>query len=314
MDKIIDVHTHFITKDYLDFLTRHDALNEDGFPIPKWHIEEHLDLMNKNHIEYSLLSLSSPHPYYGNIEESKQLCRNINEYCASLKHQYPDKIGFCAILPLPNINGAIEEAIYALDVLNANGIKLASNSAGQYLGDVDLKPLYEILNDRHSIVVIHPNRPVPIAENTFSAKPAPLYEFMVDTTRTVLDLIASNIPIDYPNIKFIVPHCGSFLPNIADRFIGIQPLLDMHIDVKGNISKLYFDIAGNPVPHLLKLLLTITSPEKIIYGSDFPFTPRMTVEKNLETLVRYLNTDDKLHQYKDMILYENAENILKETL
>lgn len=34
--QIIDIHTHFLTPKYLKFLEKHNALLEDGFPLPKY--------------------------------------------------------------------------------------------------------------------------------------------------------------------------------------------------------------------------------------------------------------------------------------
>lgn len=59
----------------------------------------------------------------------------------------------------------------------------------------------------------------------FSAGPVPLFEFIVDTTRAVLNLIGNDVILRYPNITWIIPHCGSFLPNIYERFIGMSKIL-----------------------------------------------------------------------------------------
>ena len=69
----------------------------------------------------------------------------------ALQKEYPDRFRFHAALPLPDVNAAIEEAVYALDELGAAGIKLASNARGQYLGDPALDPLFEVLNEKSAI-------------------------------------------------------------------------------------------------------------------------------------------------------------------
>ena len=100
----------------------------------------------------------------------------------------------------------------------------------------------------------------------------PLFEFIADTTRAVLNLIANGVIIRYPKVTWVVPHCGSFLPNIYDRFEGVVQLLApkglmQDIDVRENVDRLYFDLAGNPAPHLLDWLLTIANPKHVMYGS-----------------------------------------------
>lgn len=41
--------------------------------------------------------------------------------------EHPGRFLFCAALPLPDVAASIGEAVYALDTLKADGIKLATN-------------------------------------------------------------------------------------------------------------------------------------------------------------------------------------------
>ena len=298
----------------MELIERHGASLEDGFPLPTWKVQEHLALMDECNIEWTLLSVSSPQPYFtGFDEEAVKMCRHLNESMAEVKTKYPKRFKFQACLPLPNIEAAIDEAIYALDVLKADGVKFASNSKGLYLGAKELNPLMAELNQRCTICNIHPHRPEPIKEGIFSSGPVPLYEFLADTTRAVLNLISNGVILRYPKISWIIPHCGSFLPNIYDRFDGLSKILIpkglmQDVNIKKSVAKLYFDLSGNPAPHLLDWLLTITSPDKIMYGADFPFTPAALVKSNLNKLLIMLDRKD-LAPYKEQILYKNAENL-----
>ena len=314
--EIIDIHSHFTTQEYLNMLEKHNASLEDGFPVPLWNIQEHLALMEHCNIRWTLLSLSTPQPYFnGSEQESIAMCRQLNEQMAQIKRDHPQKFGFQAVLPLPDVDASIEEAIYALDHLNANGVKFPSNSRGLYLGAPELEPLMAELNKRHAICNIHPHRSEPIKEGIFSAGPVPLFEFLADTTRAVLNLISTGVVLRYPDIKWIIPHCGSFLPNIYDRFVGLSKVLIPQglmqpVDIEKSFSQLYFDLSGNPAPHLLEWLLTITTPEHIMYGSDFPFTPAGQITHNLDALLQMLEKED-LIQYKNKILFENARDLFQ---
>ena len=117
--------------------------------------------------------------------------------------------------------------------------------------------MLEELNKRHEICNIHPHRSKPINENIFTAGPVPLFEFIANTTQAVLNLIGNDVILRYPNITCIIPHCGPFLPNIYEKFMGMSKILIpqkmiKEVDVEASFKKLYFDIAGNPAPHLLK--------------------------------------------------------------
>ena len=296
MKKLIDIHTHFLSKDYLDFLEQHNALLEDGFPMPRYDLKEHLELMKECNIEYSILSVSSPQPYFeGYDKESIEMCSLLNKQMANLKNSH---FGFFAILPLPNVQASIQEALYALDTLRADGIKLASNSRGLYLGDKKLDPLMEVLNQKQAIITIHPHKPEPMNENVYSAGPIPLFEFISDTTRAVLNLIGNDVILRYPNIKWIIPHCGSFLPNIYDRFIGISKIRKEDIHIEESFKKLYFDVSGITNKKVIEPLLSITNENHILYGSDYPFTPKKQIIHNLEHLpdIDFYSNTNKMFQ------------------
>lgn len=313
----IDMHAHYLTRGYVDFLEKHNALLEDGFPLPQWSPEDHLRFMDEAHIDWSLLSLSSPQPYFADDREgSIAICRRTNEEIAAVVQQHPTRFGFEAVLPLPDVEAACAEAAHTMDELGARGIGLASNSRGLYLGSKELEPLMQELDKRHALCVIHPHRPEPIKEGLFSSGPVPLFEFLADTTRAVLNLIASGTLLRYPNITWVVPHNGSFLPNIYDRFLGLSKILvskglmeDM--DIPGSFAKLYYDLAGNPAPYLMKWLLTITTPDHLLYGSDYPFPPVPMMLDSQQGLLKVL-AEKELQSYAGQICYDNARKLLEQ--
>ena len=63
----IDVHSHVVTDEYLQYLADNDALMEDGYPLPSWDERAHIAFMNSAGIERSVLTLSSPQPWFGSL-------------------------------------------------------------------------------------------------------------------------------------------------------------------------------------------------------------------------------------------------------
>ena len=233
-----------------------------------------------------------------------------------MKRQYPDRFKFCAALPLPDVDAAIREAIYALDTLGADGVKLATNSRGQYLGDEALDPLMEVLNERHAVIIIHPHRPTPYPEKIITTTPLAMYEYPAETTRTVVNMLSRNILVRYPDLKVVVPHCGSFLPLALPRMKSILSAMVAQgymqpIDWESNLSRLYFDLAGSPTLEVLRSLLTITRPDHILYGSDYPYLPDAVLKANLQRLKQTLASDEELAPYSEDILWKNAERLFK---
>ena len=312
----VDVHTHIIIPEYVEMLKAHGAELEETFPLPAWDVGRHIAFMDSAGIRTAVLTMPAPQPYYGETEESAECIRRVNEVSARVKRQYPSRFKFCASLPLPDVDAAIREAIYALDTLGADGVKLATNSRGQYLGDEELDPLMKVLDERNAVIIIHPHRPTPCPEEIIATTPLAMYEYPAETTRAVVNMLARNVLVSYPNLKVIVPHCGSFLPLALPRLKSILPAMVVQgymqpIDWDGNLSRLYFDLAGNPTIEVLHSLLTITSPDHILYGSDYPYLPDAVLKANLQRLKQTLAADEELAPYSEDILWKNAERLFE---
>ena len=310
----VDVHTHIIIPEYMEVLKVHGAEFEETFPLPEWNAERHIAFMDSAGIRTAVLTMPAPQPYYDNVKESVACIRKVNEVSAEIKQRYPERFKFCAALPLPDVDAAIREAVYALDTLGADGVKLATNSRGQYLGDEALDPLMEVLNERHAVIIIHPHRPTPYPEKIITTTPLAMYEYPAETTRAVVNMLARNVLVRYLNLKVVVPHCGSFLPLALPRMKSILPAMVKQgymqpIDWEENLSRLYFDLAGSPTIEVLRSLLTITTPDHILYGSDYPYLPDAVLKANLQRLKQTLVSDKELAGYADWFLWKNAENL-----
>ena len=132
----VDVHTHIIIPEYVEVLKAHGAELEETFPLPAWNAGRHIAFMDSAGIRTAVLTMPAPQPYYDDAGESAECIRRVNEVSARVKRQYPSRFKFCAALPLPDVDAAIREAIYALDTLGADGVKLATEAGDQQPGAI----------------------------------------------------------------------------------------------------------------------------------------------------------------------------------
>ena len=216
---VMDVHSHIITSEFVSALEQEVRLMDEGFPLPKYDVTEHLKWMDEAGIETSVLTLAAPQP------TSAEVVRKSNEAAARIRKEHPGRFMFCAALPLPDVQKAIEEAKYALDVLKADGIKLATNVDGQYLGAPELDTLFAVLNERKAVVILHPHRPEPMNKQVMAQTPLAMQEYLAETTRAVTNMISRNELARYPNVKVIVPHCGAYLPLAVPRMKSLTPVM-----------------------------------------------------------------------------------------
>ena len=306
---VIDMHSHIITPEFASALDKEGRLLDEGFPLPKWDAEAQLKWMDEAGIHTSVLTLAAPQP------TSAKVVRATNEAAAKLKREHPDRFRFCAALPLPDVNAAIEEARYALDVLGADGIKLATNVGGQYLGTPELDTLFSFFNERKAVIILHPHRPEPINRQVMQQTPLAMQEYLSETTRAVSNMISRNVLARYNNIKVVVPHCGAYLPLMVPRMKSLTPVMQANklvgdIDWEANLAALYYDLAGAQSPEVIRMLLTITTPDHLLYGSDYPYVAQQLLIQSLQRMKQYLTSEPDLAPYKEMILHKNAEWLL----
>lgn len=313
---VIDVHSHVIPQSYRTFLSQHNALLEEGFPLPQWDIKSQLAWMDEAGVKTSVLTLAAPQPCFGDVKDSRRIIRQLNKEAAQIKKEYPDRFLWCATLPLPDVAAAIEEAKYALDTLHADGIKLATNVHGQYLGVPELDSLMAFLSERHAVVILHPHKPEPTNMQVMMQTPLAMQEYLSETTRAVANMISRNVLARYPNMKIIVPHCGAYLPIAIPRMKSLTSVMQHaklvgKIDWERNLSSLYYDLAGSHSPEVIRLLLSITSPDHLLYGSDYPYVAPQLLTENLRKMKNYLSLDPDLQPYENMILWENAQKLFR---
>ena len=309
---VIDVHSHIITPEFVSALENEGRLMDEGFPLPKYDVENHLKWMDEAGIETSVLTLAAPQP------SSAEVVRQTNEAAARIKKEHPGRYLFCAALPLPDVNAAIREAIYALDTLKADGIKLATNIGGQYLGAPELDTLFSVLNERKAVVILHPHRPEPVNKQVIQQTPLAMQEYLSETTRAVSNMISRNVLARYNNIKVVVPHCGAYLPLAIPRMKTLTPVMQANkmvgeIDYEANLRALYYDLAGAHSPEVIRMLLTITTPDHLLYGSDYPYVAPQVLKQSLARMKDYLSKEPDLAPFKEMILWKNAKWLLGQT-
>ena len=306
---VIDVHSHIITPEFLSALESEGRLMDEGFPLPKYDADAHLKWMDEAGVQTSVLTLAAPHP------TSAKVVRSTNEAAAKLKQEHPGRFLFCAALPLPDVDAAIREAIYALDTLKADGIKLATNVEGLYLGAPELDTLFSVLNERKAVIILHPHRPEPVNRQVMQQTPLAMQEYLSETTRAVSNMISRNVLARYNHIKVVVPHCGAYLPLSVPRMKSLTPVMQANkmvgeIDWEKNLAVLYYDLAGAHSPEVIRMLLTITTPDHLLYGSDYPYVSSQMLTQSLQRMKQYLTTEPDLAPFREMILYKNAEWLL----
>ncbi|MER8155446.1 amidohydrolase family protein [Streptomyces sp. NPDC094472] len=270
----IDVHQHIVPPIWASTLAAH-GLDSGGWAIPAWSPTSAIAMMDQQGIATGVLSVTSPGIHLGSDAQARDLARAVNEYGAEVVRDHPGRFGHFASVPLPDVDAALTETAHALDTLGADGVVLMSNAHGRYLGDPDFEPLWAEIDRRGATVFVHPAQPpMPLLPGT----PAPLADYVFDTTRTALNLVLNGVMSRYPDMRVILSHGGGFLPYAAYRFSGLtSTVVDRERnaeDILRDLKRFYFDTALSASPSALPALLAFAEPGHVLYGSDWPFAPQ----------------------------------------
>ena len=286
---IIDIHHHAI------FQNHSKVLN-----LPKWSIESDCEALERMGIIGALLSLP--------ISGSSEIVKKINTNLAELTSFDKNKYGFLASIPLGDIDAAIKEVDFAADQLNADGFIVPTNFEGTYLGSEKLVPLLEKLNQKNAIVLVHPTAPSGDNLPTFN-RDLSVYEYPLETTRSVMDLIYNDRCNQFPNIKWIISHAGGTIPylayrlSIAGEWNGITQSSEQILQ---SIKSLYFDLALSTSPTVFSCLQNLINTDNILFGTDFPLRYETGVLRSINELRQY---DNYSELEKSKIFAGNAKRI-----
>jgi predicted TIM-barrel fold metal-dependent hydrolase len=270
----IDTHTHVVPPAYSDWLGKQSDYRG---PIIEWSKEGALESFGQRGIETGILSVSTPGVRVvadGDDAEARSLARTLNEFCAEMVRDDPNHFGLFATLVLPDVDGSIEEARYALDDLGADGVVLLTNTGGTYVGAPEWDPLMAFLNERAAVVFMHPT--------ALPTKPLPgispgIVDFLADTTRATVNLVAHDCLTRYPGLKIVLSHGGGYVPYAASRIACGLGIDGDETAVMETLKKFYFDTALTGSPYALPSLLAFAEADHLTFGTDWHYEIRPNI-------------------------------------
>ncbi len=286
----IDVHHHAIPAPYARWLRAKGVADASGRELPDWSPESSLAVMDANGVATAILSVSAPgvhvDPTKRDDAEARAMARTVNEHVAEVARAHPDRFGFFATLPMPDVEGAIAEARHALDVLGADGVVLLANALGRYLGDPDDEPLFAELARRNAVVFVHPTMlPSPPVEGI----PPFAADFLLDTTRAAYRLVRAGVVRRHPSLQIILSHAGGFVPYASHRLI--LPLIfeskRSPEELLEDFRSFWFDTALSGSAAALPSLLAFAKPGHVLFASDHPFAPPPVIDYFTKQLDAY---------------------------
>jgi predicted TIM-barrel fold metal-dependent hydrolase len=317
----IDVFSHVLPKRYLNALTKKAPQGFDFTKIAVWSTKQNaplidMDIRLRLHERtpdvLQVLTLGAP-PLETVVRGKNiiDLARLANDEMAELRLKYPNLFtGVAACVPLTSIDAALKELDRTVKGMDFKGVQIFTHVNGEPLSSPRLRPLFEKMARLDMPIWIHP----------WSHPERPVREpfgWPMETSLTMLDLVSSGIFIEFPDLKFIIHHCGAMIPFFIDRIrttwmrsISKQESVNVN-DPLPHFRKFYVDTAVYGNTAALMCGHDIFGTEHMLFGTDAPLGAGdgehgLTL-KTIQSIERMAIPDAE----KEMIFADNALKLLK---
>lgn len=294
---IIDFHAHYLAREHLNMHARtpegriigatmqgqgKDAVMETNGvslgsscrPEEFHNLDARLDLMGRSGVDMEVLS-PPPFMFFMQVaaSEATRLIREQNEAIAAVVQQYPNAFRGLGIVPLQDVDIAVSEVTCLMDTLGLIGIEILTHITGENLDLPVLDPLWQVLDERSAVVLIHPDN----ALGTTRFNRYYLWNLLanpVETTLALASLAFGGIFERFPHIRFIAAHGAGAVPFLIGRWehgATIRPeLAHLSSSPLDLLRHIYVDsIVHGPLE--LQYLVKLLGAERIVLGSDIPF-------------------------------------------
>jgi uncharacterized protein len=355
--KKIDMYAHICPREFIDALTKIGGISYDKISGGAnkfagsilWDVKNRLEIMDK-YEDYAqvLVPVGDVIEPFFDPKTTAYLIKVFNDAVADVVQKYPSRlVAGIAALPLNNIDACLTEIDRCIKVLGFRGINLHtpvySFEAGRPLeaglnhetvkplDSPEFLPIYEKMAQYDLPIWIHPfglgGVPSYAGEKKGKYWLHHILGWPIESAMAMGRLVCSGVLTKYPNLKFIIHHCGSgIIPPLASRFDDEIDLFTranaLNWEELGTeypfktekptdfLRKFYADTALNGYTPGLMSGYAFFGAEHIVFGTDFPFDMAngdVLIPKTIDSV--YQMNIPEIH--KEKIFADNAKRILK---
>jgi len=327
---IIDCHGHYTTapKAHQDFRQAQiDALGDPGrtealigATISDDEIRDSLEgaqlkLQRERGTDLTIFSprASAMGHHVGDGETSLQWSQACNDLIARVVGLYPENfVGVCQLPQSPGVDlkSSIAELERCVNELGFIGCNVNPDPSGGWwtsrpLTDKFWYPLYEKMQELDVPAMVHVSAS---CNDNFHATGA--HYLNADTT-AFMQFLLSDLFVDFPALRFIIPHGGGAVPFHWGRFRGLAQDLKRPPLEELLLKNVYFDTCVYHQPGI-ELLLKVIPAENILFGSEMVGAVRGIDPRtghNYDDTKRYFDALELPEETRSAIFEDNARRV-----
>jgi aminocarboxymuconate-semialdehyde decarboxylase len=287
--KVVDVHTHMFSHGWVkaveDAADPNFRIGENGAlinrggsigrmtpPMLDWDLR--IKDMDAAKVDVGLISLTAPNVYWGTRAQSVAAARSINDDFAAAQKKYDGRIRWFASLPFQYEDEALAELRRAKGN-GAIGVCTLTNILGAPLTAPQFRRIFRECEAMRMPVFIHPTTPFTDGMGLADFGLGNTIGFTSETSLCFARLILEGVLDELPNLQLIACHGGGAFPFLAARF---DIMWERTTSARKNqappssyMRRLWYDSIVYD-QQTLEFLVERVGPDRVLYGSDYPFT------------------------------------------
>jgi aminocarboxymuconate-semialdehyde decarboxylase len=231
--------------------------------------------MDARGVSHAVIATStvSQSTFFADGALAAELDRQANEGIAAWVRAHPHRFTGTFTLPLQDMDRALAELNYAATHLGLRIANLPASIGGKCLGDALFAPLWDEIERRGLVAIIHPDGVKDPAFQDYS-----LWNAIgqgIEETRVMASLIYEGVLERHPGLKIVIAHAGGFLPTYIarlDRNATAHPASMKNISRKPSeyLARFFYDTVTYD-PLVIDIIRQRVGADRILFGSDYPF-------------------------------------------
>jgi aminocarboxymuconate-semialdehyde decarboxylase len=289
----IDIHTHFVPRRIPAEPNRNPLwpsieLKDDSAAVMvggkvfrvidsrSWDASRRLEDMGTDDVD---LQVVSPMPellsHWFPAADADALCGHVNNEIAVLCADHPRHFAGIGMVPMQDVALAARR-IEEIRSLGLFGIEIGTHINGIALGDARLHDVYAAAEQAGLMMMIHPLHPLGLDRMGGRPELAAVAAFPLETAFAAVSLMTHGVLERFPKLRVLLSHGGGalswILPRLQQAYGLGPPLQDLFARKPGEIAKSFYYDTVLYDPSALQYLADKVGTDRLVVGSDYPFT------------------------------------------
>lgn len=257
-----------------------------------------LAAMDQQGIDVSVIALTPPGTQALPPDEALRLSRSANEVAAAAVARSPRRLRAMASLPMSAPERVPAELRRAAD-LGLVGAMVYGRSGARALDDPEYDAFFATAAELGQPVFLHPQIPANALRNasyrgfdemTDLALATFGWGWHLDAATAALRLILRGTFDRHPTLQLVLGHWGEMLLFWLDRADSLSRIAGLQHSVSDYVrTNFHFTSSGMLNPALLQHALAVTSPDRLLFSTDYPF--QMPSAREIDTFLQHFTSE-----------------------